>query len=198
MQLDNTRIAIRERDLADVLDLSLQVIRAYALPWFLASLAGALPLAVLNWWLLKSKWLSDGPQNKAALPRLDACAGGLRAAIGQCGIDAVYRPRGVRRSPIGAADRSRLDRFAAAIVLLPDRPARDHLLAGAGAGRDLVAVGGDLLVDAFRLVSLPERSDPARAQSADADPRADDHLAAKPGVCMPGRAAINSVAGWCR
>ena len=65
MQLDNTRIAIRERDLADVLDLSLQVIRAYALPWFLASLAGAVPLAVLNWWLLKSKWLLDTPENKA-------------------------------------------------------------------------------------------------------------------------------------
>jgi hypothetical protein len=65
MQLDNTRIAIRERDLADVLDLSLQVIRAYALPWFLASLAGAVPLAVLNWWLLKSKWLLDTPENRS-------------------------------------------------------------------------------------------------------------------------------------
>lgn len=65
MQLDNTRIAIRERDLADVLDLSLQVIRTYALPWFLASLAGALPMAVLNWWLLKSKWLPGVPRNKA-------------------------------------------------------------------------------------------------------------------------------------
>jgi hypothetical protein len=65
MQLDNTRIAIRERDLADVLDLSLQVIRAYALPWFLASLGGALPMAVLNWWLLKSILLSGARHNKA-------------------------------------------------------------------------------------------------------------------------------------
>jgi hypothetical protein len=65
MQLDNTRIAIRERDLADVLDLSLQVIRAYALPWLIASMAGALPLALLNWWLLRSKWAPGTPQNKA-------------------------------------------------------------------------------------------------------------------------------------
>ncbi|HEV2969396.1 MAG TPA: hypothetical protein VGY55_05340 [Pirellulales bacterium] len=56
MQLDNTRIAIRERDLLDVLDLSLQLVRAYALPWFITSLAGALPLAVLNWLLLRQVW----------------------------------------------------------------------------------------------------------------------------------------------
>jgi hypothetical protein len=54
MQLDNTRIAIRERDLLDVLDLSLQLVRAYSLPWFIASLVGALPLAILNWLLLRS------------------------------------------------------------------------------------------------------------------------------------------------
>jgi hypothetical protein len=65
MQLDNTRIAIRERDLADVLDLSLQVVRAYALPWFFASMAGAVPMAVLNWWLLRSVWQAGTPQNKA-------------------------------------------------------------------------------------------------------------------------------------
>jgi hypothetical protein len=65
MQLDNTRIAIRERDLADVLDLSLQVIRAYALPWLMTSVIGAVPLSVLNWWLLRSKWSSETPESKA-------------------------------------------------------------------------------------------------------------------------------------
>jgi hypothetical protein len=61
MQLDNTRIAIRERDLLDVLDLSLQVIRAYALPWLVTTVAGAVPFAVLNWWLLRSVWPHRGP-----------------------------------------------------------------------------------------------------------------------------------------
>ncbi|HEV3415833.1 MAG TPA: hypothetical protein VG056_03450 [Pirellulales bacterium] len=56
MQLDNTRIAIRERDLLDVLDLSLQLIRAYALPWIIASSVGAIPLALLNWLLLRPIW----------------------------------------------------------------------------------------------------------------------------------------------
>ena len=52
MQYDRTRIAIRERDLFDVLDLSLKVIRLHAGPLFLATLAGVIPFAVLNWWLL--------------------------------------------------------------------------------------------------------------------------------------------------
>jgi hypothetical protein len=61
MQLDTTRIAIRERDLLDVLDLSLQVIRAYAVPWLVTSVVGAAPFAVLNWWLLRSVWPHRGP-----------------------------------------------------------------------------------------------------------------------------------------
>src|SRR5437868_2884643 len=61
MQLDDTRIAIRERDLLDVLDLSLQVIRAYALPWLLTTIVGAMPFAVLNWWLLRKVWPHRGP-----------------------------------------------------------------------------------------------------------------------------------------
>lgn len=62
MQFDNTRIAIRERDLLDVLDLSLQVIRAYIWPWLIAGVAGALPFALLNWWLLhKLPMRSAGP-----------------------------------------------------------------------------------------------------------------------------------------
>ena len=52
MQLDNIRIAIRERDLLDILDLSLRVVRSHAMPLILASLAGCLPVAVFNAWLL--------------------------------------------------------------------------------------------------------------------------------------------------
>ena len=52
MQLDNTRIVIRERDYLDILDLSLRVLRTYVVPWATLSLLGALPFALLNAWLL--------------------------------------------------------------------------------------------------------------------------------------------------
>ena len=52
MQLDRTRIAIRERDFADVLDLSLHVIRAYAGPLAIALAVGIVPMFVLNCYLL--------------------------------------------------------------------------------------------------------------------------------------------------
>lgn len=52
MQLDKTRIVIRERSYLDILDLALHVIRMH--PWgtLLSFAAGALPLALLNYWLL--------------------------------------------------------------------------------------------------------------------------------------------------
>lgn len=52
MQLDKTRIAIRERNYLDILDLSLHVIRVH--PWgaLLTFAAGAVPCALLNYWLL--------------------------------------------------------------------------------------------------------------------------------------------------
>jgi hypothetical protein len=52
VQLDSTRISIRERSYADVLDLALLVIRAYALPLALAFAAGVVPAMLLNAWLL--------------------------------------------------------------------------------------------------------------------------------------------------
>lgn len=52
MQFDHTRIAIRERTFIDNLDLSFQVLRSFFRPLFLATLFMALPMAVLNWWLL--------------------------------------------------------------------------------------------------------------------------------------------------
>jgi len=51
LQLDKTRIAIRERSFPDILDLSLGVWRAQVLPLFMLSLAGALPFALFNTWL---------------------------------------------------------------------------------------------------------------------------------------------------
>jgi hypothetical protein len=52
MQYDRTRIAIRERDLPDLMDLSLQVVRVHALAWLAASVVGMLPFALFNYWLL--------------------------------------------------------------------------------------------------------------------------------------------------
>ncbi|HUY91665.1 MAG TPA: hypothetical protein VMV10_23185 [Pirellulales bacterium] len=52
MQLDKTRIAIRERSFPDILDLSLHVIRRHAAPLAVAFVAGAVPFAALNQWLL--------------------------------------------------------------------------------------------------------------------------------------------------
>lgn len=52
MQLDRTHIAIRERGLLEILDLSLQVVRRHAGPLMLALVIGALPMALLNAWLI--------------------------------------------------------------------------------------------------------------------------------------------------
>lgn len=48
MQLDRTRIAIRERNLLDIFDLALRVIAAYPLPWIVSLLVIAVPMAVIN------------------------------------------------------------------------------------------------------------------------------------------------------
>ncbi|HYW81603.1 MAG TPA: hypothetical protein VE890_18605 [Thermoguttaceae bacterium] len=52
MQFDDNHIAIRERDLLDVLDLSLRVCRAYAGPLSRALAIGAIPAMLINAWLL--------------------------------------------------------------------------------------------------------------------------------------------------
>jgi hypothetical protein len=59
VQYDRTRIAIRERDLMDVLDLSLKVFRLHAGPLLLATLVGAAPFAIFNWWMLSGLPLID-------------------------------------------------------------------------------------------------------------------------------------------
>jgi len=57
MQLDSTRIAVRERSLPEVLDLALHVTREFAGPWLLCSLLGVVPLAAINYALIG--WMTD-------------------------------------------------------------------------------------------------------------------------------------------
>lgn len=64
MQLDRHRIAIRERDFSDVLDLSLRVIREYAWPLAVAFACGVVPAMCLNAWLLAD--YSDVPFSEYA------------------------------------------------------------------------------------------------------------------------------------
>lgn len=58
MQLDRTRIAVRERSGIEILDMSLHVVRAYFRPWLQATLLGALPFMVINAALLWSLWIN--------------------------------------------------------------------------------------------------------------------------------------------
>jgi hypothetical protein len=60
VQLDKTRIAIRERGLLEILDLALRVIRCYLRPLTVAWMVGVLPLMLLNYWLLA--WMVDLPE----------------------------------------------------------------------------------------------------------------------------------------
>lgn len=59
MQLDRTRITIRERSFIDILDLSLSVMREHAGPLALALFVGVAPLAVFNHWLLSDLMLEN-------------------------------------------------------------------------------------------------------------------------------------------
>jgi hypothetical protein len=52
MQFDKTRIAIRERNFLDILDLALMVVREHARPLAIWLSVGILPWATLNAWLL--------------------------------------------------------------------------------------------------------------------------------------------------
>jgi hypothetical protein len=52
LELDKTRIVVRERSQLDILDLALRVGRACAWPLLLAFCAGIVPMMLLNGWLL--------------------------------------------------------------------------------------------------------------------------------------------------
>jgi len=51
-QLDNNRIAIRERTILEIMDLALLVVRSELVPLTMLLLIGAVPFALLNAWLL--------------------------------------------------------------------------------------------------------------------------------------------------
>lgn len=59
MQLDKTRISIRERSLLELLDLALRILREHAGPLTMAFLAGVLPIALVNHWLLTAGLPTD-------------------------------------------------------------------------------------------------------------------------------------------
>jgi hypothetical protein len=58
MQLDKTRVAIRERSYVDILDLALAVLREHAGPLCLAWLSGAVPISLFNYWLLSDSFVA--------------------------------------------------------------------------------------------------------------------------------------------
>ena len=70
MQLDRTRIAIRERKWLNVLDMSLRVCAAYAVPLAYALLVLIIPLMLLNWLLVG--WMPDVTDNPLMVLRYHA------------------------------------------------------------------------------------------------------------------------------
>jgi hypothetical protein len=63
MQLDKTRIAVRERGAVDTMDLALHVFRANFGPLFAAALLGAVPFAILNHLLIR--WMLQFDEDAA-------------------------------------------------------------------------------------------------------------------------------------
>jgi hypothetical protein len=59
VQLDKTRVAIRERSQSDIMDLAVRVVRGELAALVLAWLIGALPLALVNAWVLSSRYPRD-------------------------------------------------------------------------------------------------------------------------------------------
>jgi len=66
VQFDRTTIVVRERSVLDTLDLSLHVLREYALPLAAAMLLGALPLLAVDYLLLG--WMASEAGEDAWLP----------------------------------------------------------------------------------------------------------------------------------
>lgn len=66
MQLDNTRIAVRQRTLLETLDLALVVIREFASSWMSTTLLVVLPLMLINFGLVG--WMTDAPLEVGEFP----------------------------------------------------------------------------------------------------------------------------------
>lgn len=107
MKLDRTRIVIRERSLTGILDLALRVWKDMFLPLWWASAPLIVPLAVINWWLLRelvdlemtaaSIWRYSW--NMALLVTLEAPLATSAATLylGQAIFDQQLRPRELLR-----------------------------------------------------------------------------------------------------
>ena len=63
MQLDQTRISIRERALPEIMDLALQVIRVHALGLLAMFALGAVPMILLNTWLIGDWVVTEFDEN---------------------------------------------------------------------------------------------------------------------------------------
>lgn len=66
MQLDRTRIAVRERGVLDTMDLSLHVVRLYALPLLATMAMAVIPLAAINHLLLD--WMLEAAYDRSEFP----------------------------------------------------------------------------------------------------------------------------------
>ncbi len=216
MQLDNTRVAIREREFLELLDLSLQVIRAHALPWIVITVLMAAPLAVFNAWVLSerpnvgvntylpttrvgdvfvhNRYTGRRPPHVVRDPHVGA--GAVRGAVGRRAADALLGKNRVSRTAENPADYSRSGRLAAATAGVSSARSRGDFSAGP-AGRRRLDLGRNL-VSAVHLVALFERSDPAGTQSALYAPGADHHLAAEQIAPRERGSGPTSASGSCR
>ncbi len=67
MRLDRTRIAVRERSQTEILDLSLLVLRTFLVPIVGLVVVIAMPLMLLNWWLIQ--WMAADLMEESAIGR---------------------------------------------------------------------------------------------------------------------------------
>jgi hypothetical protein len=108
VQLDSTRITVRERTLGEILDLALHVMREYFQPWLATTLLAVIPLALINYaligWMADSTYVSyeDGEQplrflwNMTLLVYLEAPLAGI-VSIGYLGPAVFLERRTIRQ-----------------------------------------------------------------------------------------------------
>ena len=108
MQLDSTRITVRERTFGEILDLALHVLREYFQPWLATTLLAVVPLALINYaligWMADSQYVSyeDGEQpirflwNMTLLIYLEAPLAGI-ISVGYLGPAVFLERRTIRQ-----------------------------------------------------------------------------------------------------
>ncbi len=120
MQLDQNRIAIRERGYLEILDLTLRVIRAYAGPLAAALAVGVVPAMLLNAWLMAGT-LDVDPESRFPLLYMlaDVPPGALGGAAGDRPGHACTWGNRCSPSRSDRQDRPQLRRLAAPVDALP-------------------------------------------------------------------------------